>query len=398
MLEQLEMAPPDAILGLTEAFRNDPNPKKINLSVGVYQDASGKTPLLDVVKGAERSLFETEQNKSYLPIDGLPEYGRCVRKLIFGAGHSVLDEDRAVTAQTPGGTGALRVAADFLRQKLDCRRIWCSRPTWANHPNVFRAAGLNVESYGYLDEAGTGLDFDAMLEALDKIPAGDSVCLHACCHNPTGVDPTVEQWQIIGDRLEARRIFPLVDFAYQGFGQGLEEDAAGLRTLIASCPELLICSSFSKNFGMYGERVGAVTLLAPSTEQSRIGQSHLKVCIRTNYSNPPKHGGAIVAAVLSDATLRPRWESELQAMRDRIQGMRRLFVETLQGLGVNRDFSFITRQRGMFSFSGLSPEQVDRLRAEYSIYIVRSGRINVAGMTPGNMDRIANAVAAVLDA
>ncbi len=396
MFETLQMAPPDAILGLTEAFKSDSNPEKINLSVGVYKDAQGTTPILSVVHEAEKRLLANETSKSYLGIDGLPEYGRYVRELLFGADHKIVTGQRAVTAQTPGGTGALRVAGDFLKQKLSRNRIWCSSPTWANHPKVFQAAGLEVETYPYIDAAGTGLDFDAMLSTLSNIPSGDVICLHACCHNPTGIDPTPQQWQQIGQLLEQRGVLPLIDFAYQGFAAGLDEDAAGLRQLVASAPEALICSSFSKNFGLYAERVGAMTLVAGSTEAARISLSHVKICIRTNYSNPPKHGGAIVATVLGDLALRNQWSDEVTGMRDRIAGMRQLFADTMRDKGVDRDFSFITQQRGMFSFSGITPLQVDRLRSEYSIYIVRSGRINVAGMTESNMGRLCDAIAAVL--
>ncbi len=396
MLEKLQMAPPDPILGLTEAFRHDPRPHKINLSVGVYQDARGDTPVLGVVKEAEQRLLAAETNKSYLSINGLPEYGRHVRELLFGADHEILDQRRGVTAQTPGGTGALRVAADFIRQKLQCQRMWVSRPTWVNHTSIFEAAGLRVDTYPYLDAAGTGLDFDALLAALQAIPAGDAVCFHASCHNPTGIDPTLEQWRQIAQVLRDRQILPLVDFAYQGFADGVAEDRAGLLQLADICPELLICSSFSKNFGLYGERVGALTLVARAEEAAQIGLSHHKVCIRTNYSNPPKHGGAIVETILSDPELHARWLVDVQAMRDRIAGMRQLFVDTLRNHGVTRDFSFITRQHGMFSFCGITPEQVDTLRTDYGIYIVRSGRINVAGMTPANMDRLCEAIRAVL--
>ncbi len=396
MFESMEMAPPDAILGLTEAFKKDVNPEKIHLSVGVYQDASGTTPILPVVKEAEQRLLRDETNKSYLPINGLPDYGQQVRQLLFGAEHEILAAGRAVSAQTPGGTGALRVAADFLKQKLGKQRIWCSKPTWANHPNVFRAAQLDVDTYPYLDASGTALDFDRMLDALKEIPSGDVICLHACCHNPSGVDPTVAQWHEIARILSQRGVLPLIDFAYQGFAEGLEQDASGLRAVLEVVPELIVCSSFSKNFGLYGERVGAMTLVAGSQGIAETALSHIKVCIRTNYSNPPKHGGAIVATVLGDAALREAWVEQLTAMRNRISGVRQLLVDTLQQKGVTRDFSFIARQRGMFSFSGLTPEQVDHLRDEYSIYIVRSGRINVAGITNKNISRLCDAIAAVL--
>ncbi|MCU0962720.1 MAG: aspartate/tyrosine/aromatic aminotransferase [Pirellulaceae bacterium] len=396
MLETLQMAPPDPILGLSEAFRQDPNPHKINLSVGVYQDAQGKTPTLAVVKAAERRLLEEEANKGYLGIDGLPEYGRHVQELLLGPAHPIIAQGRAVTAQTPGGTGALRVAADFFQQKLRGRRIWVSEPTWANHPSVFQAAGLEVGTYPYLNAAGTGLDLDGLLATLRTVPAGDAVCLHASCHNPTGIDPTVDQWRLIAQVLVQRQLLPLVDFAYQGFAESIEADRAGLLVLADADVDMLICSSFSKNFGLYGERVGALTLVAPTAERAQVGLSHIKVCIRTNYSNPPRHGGLIVARILGDSQLRARWLDEVTAMRDRIAGMRRLFVDTLRAKGVTRDFSFITQQRGMFSYSGITPAQVDRLRSEYAIYLVRSGRINVAGMTESNMDRLCDAIRDVL--
>lgn len=396
MFETLQMAPPDAILGLTEAYKKDSNPRKINLSVGVYKDAEGNTPILNVVKEAEKRLLSEETQKSYLGMDGLAPFGRHVRELLFGGGHELAAGERAVTVQAPGGTGALRVAADFLKQKLGRGRVWCSDPTWANHHGVFKAAGLEVNSYSYINAAGTGLDFDAMQDALKTIPEGDAVCLHACCHNPTGIDPTVAQWERVGEILDKRHLLPIVDFAYQGFAEGLDEDAAGLRRLLETTPEALICSSFSKNFGLYGERVGALTLVARSGDHARAGLSHIKLCVRTNYSNPPKHGAAIVATVLDDPTLCDEWVREVAVMRERIVRMRELFAETMRTQGVDRDFSFITRQHGMFSFSGLSAEQVDQLRQHYSIYIVRSGRINVAGMTEANMDRLCDAISSVL--
>ncbi len=396
MFETLQMAPPDAILGLTEAFKKDPHPDKINLSVGVYQDAQGKTPILHVVREAERRMLTAETSKSYLGIDGLPDYARYVQGLVLGDGHEIFQSQRAVTAQTPGGTGALRVAADFLKQKVGSQRIWCSHPTWANHPSIFQAAGLEVADYPYLDASGTGLDLNGLMSTLENIPAGDAICLHACCHNPTGVDPTVPQWKQIGDALHRRGVLPLIDFAYQGLAEGLSQDAQGLAALLETVPEALICSSFSKNFGLYGERVGALTLVASSADAAQKGLSHVKICIRTNYSNPPKHGGMIVATVLGDAELRRAWEDEVAGIRERIAGMRQLFVDTLKAKGVPQDFSFITRQRGMFSFSGITPQQVDALRSDYAIYLVRSGRINVAGMTPTNMDRLCDAIADVL--
>ena len=397
MFDTLPLAPPDPILGLGESFRSDPRPEKINLSVGVYKDERGQTPILACVKEAERRLLESEQSKGYLSIEGLAEYDCRVRELLFGAEHEILASQRGVTAQTPGGTGSLRVAADFLRKHFPAARIWCSRPTWANHQAIFQAAGLATESYPYLDAAGIGLDFAAMQSALETIPAGDVLLLHACCQNPTGIDPTPEQWQEIAALCGRRGILPLVDFAYQGFGDGLEEDALGLRELASANRELLVCSSFSKNFGLYSERVGALTIVATSPEAASRALSQVRISIRTNYSNPPQHGGAIVAAILSDAELRRLWEAELAAMRRRIQQMRRQFVQTMQELAPGRDFSFIGRQKGMFSFSGLSNVQVDELRTRHAVYIVSNGgRMNVAGMTPANLPRLCQAVAAVL--
>lgn len=396
MFEALSPAPPDAILGLTEAFKSDPNPDKINLSVGVYQDAGGTTPILHCVKEAERRLLENEQTKGYLSIAGLANYAAFVAKLIFGDEHEIIAQKRSATVQTPGGTGALRVAADFVRRVHPHAQVWCSTPTWANHPSVFQAAGLPVQQYGYLDAAGTGLDYRAMLQSLQQIPAGDVICLHACCHNPTGVDPTVEQWQEIAQVLRQRQVLPLLDFAYQGFGEGIDEDRQALLTLCQHNPEMLICNSFSKNFGLYSERVGGMTLVAETAEQASAALSHVKLAVRTNYSNPPQHGGAIVATVLGDGELRQGWLQELAEMRDRIHAMRSLFVQTLADKGVAKDFHFIRQQSGMFSFSGLTPLQVDQLRSEYSIYMVGSGRINVAGMNEQNMDRLCSAIAAVL--
>lgn len=401
MFETLDMAPPDAILGLGEAFQKDSNPHKINLSVGVYKDAGGQTPVLRCVKEAERLLLASESSKSYLSIDGLPAYARCVQELLFnpsgGGEHEILSSRRAVTVQTPGGTGALRVAADLLQKKFPGVRVWFSKPTWANHQSIFIAAGLKAETYPYIDSAGQSLDFVALLVALGQIPAGDVVVLHACCHNPTGIDPTPGQWKQIADVIHQRKLLPLVDFAYQGFGDGLDEDAAGLDELCRPGSELLICSSFSKNFGLYSERVGALTIVAASPQAAQAALSHAKTCVRVNYSNPPQHGAAVVATVLGDAALRAQWEQELADMRGRINGMRTLFVDTMQRKAPGRDFKFIARQRGMFSFSGLTPVQVDELRSKYSIYVVGAGgRMNVAGMTESNMDRLCDAIADVL--
>lgn len=396
MFDKLEMAPPDAILGLTEAFVKDENPNKINLGVGVYKDENGKTPILSAVKAAERLVLEKEQTKGYLPIDGSADYGAAVRALMIGEGHEVLTSGRATTSHTPGGTGALRVAGDFLRAKLGRKKIWLSGPTWANHPSIFEAAGLEIETYPYYDAEAKELSLDAMLECLAKVPADDVVLLHGCCHNPCGMDPSPEQWKQIAQCAAEAGWLPLVDFAYQGLADSLEQDAVGLQTLLEPGQELLVCSSFSKNFGLYNERVGALTVVAASESAAAKAQSHVKKCIRVNYSNPPAHGSAIVTTVLSNPELRKQWKEELEVMCARINGMRGLFVDTLKAKGVEQDFSFITGQRGMFSFSGLTPDQVAVLRDKFSIYIVKSGRINVAGMTPANMDTLCEAIASVL--
>ena len=322
MFGTLEQAPPDAILGIAEAFRNDSSPDKINLSVGVYKDENGQTPILDCVREAERRLIQDANTKSYLGIDGMPEFCRLTRDLLLGSDHQAVTSQRALTVQTPGGTGALRVAGDFIRSVAPDARVWCSNPTWANHPKVFSAAGLQTETYPYFDPATNGIAFKSMINALQDIPAGDVICLHACCHNPTGVDPTPQQWKTIGDVIFERGLLPLLDFAYQGFATGLNQDASAVHELCRPGQELLIANSFSKNFGLYCERIGAITAVAENSEAATVVLSHLKTCVRTNYSNPPAHGAAIVATILDDAELRQQWESELATMRNRIHHMR----------------------------------------------------------------------------
>ena len=396
MFETITSAPADAILGLTDAFKEDFNPNKINLGVGVYKDGGGQTPVLATVKEAEQRLLCSEATKSYLPIDGLAEYGRLSQQLVFGREHPILREGRAATVQTPGGTGALRVAADFVRRIIPQTTVWLSDPTWPNHPNVFGSAALQVRSYPYFEAQTNGVAFDPMMAALETIPGGDVLLLHGCCHNPTGADFSPQQWQAVASVCADRGILPLLDFAYQGFGDGLDEDATGVRIVADHCRELLVATSYSKNFGLYNERVGALTLVADSAEAADAANSHMKICVRTSYSNPPAHGGQIVAEILGDQELRKRWENELAEMRNRINDMRHLFVETLNEQGAGRDFSFIARQRGMFSYSGLTPAQVQALRERHSVYVVGSGRINVAGMTEANMDYLCEAIADVL--
>lgn len=396
MFENVQVAPPDPILGLTETFKADPNPSKINLSVGVYKDAHGNTPVLETVKEAEKRILEQENSKGYLPMTGEPLYCDCVQHLIFGEGHEIITSQRAATAQCPGGTGALRIAGDYLHKLHPGAKIWLSDPTWANHATIFTAADLECKKYSYRDPQTNGLDFEAMCRAIEKIPAGDVIVLHGCCHNPTGIDPTPEQWAQVGDLLAQQGVLPLVDFAYQGLANGIDEDRTGLLELTKKVKQLLVCSSFSKNFGLYRERTGALTVVADDAQQAKTVMSQVKLRIRYNYSNPPSHGGQIAALVLSDPELKARWHEEVADIRNRINEMRHLFVKTLKEKGVDKDFSSIIQQRGMFSFSGLTKEQVQRLRDEYSIYIVDSGRINVAGMTYDNMDRLCDAIKAVL--
>ncbi|UQY45570.1 aspartate/tyrosine/aromatic aminotransferase [Erwinia sp. PK3-005] len=396
MFENITAAPADPILGLADLFRNDDRPNKINLGIGVYKDETGQTPVLTSVKKAEQYLLENETTKNYLSIDGLADFARCTQALLFGQDSAIISAKRARTAQTPGGTGALRVAADFLATQTGAKRVWISNPSWPNHKNVFNSAGLEVCEYDYYDAENHQLDFDAMLASLRGAKAGDVVLFHGCCHNPTGIDPTAEQWSQLAELSKASGWLPLFDFAYQGFARGLEEDAEGLRIFAASHQELIVASSYSKNFGLYNERVGAFTLVAAEAGVADTAFSQVKYTIRANYSNPPAHGAAVVATILGNDALRAIWEQELTDMRQRIHRMRQLFVNTLQEKGANRDFSFIIRQNGMFSFSGLNKDQVIRLREEFGVYAVNSGRVNVAGMTPDNMAALCEAIVAVL--
>ena len=400
MFENIPLAPPDAIFGLNEAMKSDNRPEKISLGAGVYKDETGKTPILQVVKEAEKRLLEQESSKSYLPIDGLPAYDDAVRALVLGDDHPAIADDRALTAQTPGGTGALRVLAETAASFEQPPRVWMSEPTWANHGPVFAAGGLEKKGYPYYDAATHGLDFEAMTSALEQgVQAGDFVLLHGCCHNPTGVDPKPEQWRRLGELLQGKSAVPIIDFAYQGFVAGVDEDAVPIRELATKLDEMIVCSSFSKNLGLYAERVGAVTLIAEDAGQAKAVMSQLKRTIRTIYSNPPTHGGSVAATVLGDDELRLRWREELRAMRERIHAMRHLLASSLSGKGVQLSAEgndFITEQNGMFSFSGLDREQVLRLRDEHAVYMVDSGRLNVAGITRSNIERLTDAIAAVV--
>jgi len=396
MFAKMVMAPADPILGLTDAFKKETNRNKVNLGVGVYKDASGQTPVFTSVKKAEAILLKEQKTKGYLPITGDAAYGTAVQKMLFGQSSDLVGTGKAATAHTPGGTGALRVAGDFFHVNFPQSTLWLSNPTWANHNAIFAAAGVETKQYNYYDACNKALDFDALLASVNEIPKGDIILLHGCCHNPTGVDPSAEQWATLADAIKAKGIFPLFDFAYQGLAKGIEEDAIGLRLFISKGIDLAICSSFSKNFSLYCERVGSITLLTQDAQVTANAFSHIKIAIRRNYSNPPSHGGAVVATILNDDALKAEWENEVADIRNRIAEMRELFVATLKAKGATGDFSFITSQNGMFSFSGLTKEQVNALKSQHAIYIVGSGRINVAGLTADNIDATCEAIAAVL--
>jgi aspartate aminotransferase len=387
--------PPDAILGLSEEYTRDTRPGKVSLASGVYVDESGITPVLATVAEAEGRILAAQTTKLYKPIAGDPAYLRPVRELVFGADSAAVAEGRVETLHTPGGTGALRVAADLLHRLRPGATVWLSTPTWPNHPQVFSAAGLTTASYPYLNAATGDLDAEGMLTALRGAAAGDVVVLHACCHNPTGIDPTPEAWRAIADVVTERGLLPLVDFAYQGFGDGLEDDGRGLRELVRPGAELLVASSFSKNFSLYDERVGALSLVGATAADATTLLTHAKAAVRANYSNPPAHGGEVVATILSDPALRARWVDEVTVMRQRINGNRHAFVDGLTAAGAP-DFSRLLRQRGMFSLLGMSADQVKRLKEEFAVYVVGGGRVNVAGITQRNLEPACRAIATVL--
>ena len=389
----IEQAPADPILGLTEAYRKDPRPKKVNLGVGVFVDEKGNTPVLECIKRAERILWETEKSKGYMPISGPAEFGETVARLVFGADFHGLAANSVAVTQTPGGTGALRIGAEFLKAFRPGATIWMPDPTWDNHKNVFGAAGIPVKYYPYYNAATRSVDVDAMCAGLEQIPAGDTVLLHVCCHNPTGADIPAAGWERVAGIAARAGWFPFFDFAYQGFGDGVVEDRAGLLTVLKKVPEALVASSFSKNMGLYGERVGALTVVAESAKAAGAALSQVKRIVRVIYSNPPKHGGTLARMVLEDADLRELWLQELDAMRRRIAGNRQLLVDGLARRKTGMDFSFIVRQKGMFSFSGLSDAQVEFLREQKAIYMVKGGRINVAGLLPEALDYVCDAIA-----
>ena len=392
LLASVPMAPGDPILGVTEAFVADPNPRKVNLGVGVYYDDAGRIPLLECVRHAESERLKTAPSRGYLPIDGLAAYDRAVQELVFGS-----QKNNVVTVQALGGTGGLRIGADFLRRISPGAQLWISDPSWENHRQLFEAAGFTVDSYPYYDAKTHGLDFAGMQRALGALPAGSIVVLHACCHNPTGVDLSREQWSKVLDIVMSRGLVPFLDLAYQGFADGLEADGYAARLFAGAMTPVFLSSSFSKSFSLYGERVGALSVVSASAEEASRVLSQLKRVVRGNYSNPPTHGGQIVASVLASPQLRSLWDRELGAMRERIKAMRKQLVEKIRARAPGADFSFVLTQRGMFSYSGLSKAQVQRLRAEYSIYAIDTGRICVAALNSKNVDYVADAIAKVIE-
>lgn len=397
MFESIQAMPADPILGLIADFIRDENPNKIDLGVGVYKDESGQTPIMAAVKKAEAICYQSEQTKAYIGPAGVPEFNEGIRSVIFGDQHPALRSNRISTVLTPGGCGALRVGAEFLLRCAEDVTVWVSDPTWANHIPLLSSAGLKLVEYPYYDREKAQLRFDDMLAALEKAGPGDVILLHGCCHNPCGADLNEQQWQALTDLAEKNGFLPFIDLAYQGFGRGLEEDAYGPRLMAERLPELMVASSCSKNFGLYRERVGGLSVMAREPRIAEAAVTHVNSVVRGNYSMPPSHGGAIVGTILGDADLRQSWVTELDAMRDRLNGLRQLLADKLSAAS-GQDFGFIAGQYGMFSFLGVSPVQVQELREKYGIYMVESSRVNIAGARQDNIDYLANAVAAVLRA
>jgi aromatic-amino-acid transaminase len=396
LLSAVQMAPKDPILGVTETFLADPNPNKVNLGVGIYYDDAGKVPVLECVRKAEMQLVESAAPRAYLPIDGLPAYDSGVQTLVFGAEHPAVKEKRIVTVQALGGTGGLKIGADLLKRLAPSAQVYISDPSWENHQALFESAGFTVKTYPYYDPATHGIRFDEMIATLNGLPPGSIVVLHACCHNPTGVDILGEQWDTVLKTVRSRGLVPFLDLAYQGFADGVGVDADPVRRFAAAGGPVFVSSSFSKSLSLYGERVGALSIVADSSDEAARVLSQLKRIIRTNYSNPPTHGGKAAALILASAELRTLWEKELGGMRDRIRDMRRQFVEKLKAKAPGRDFGFVMKQRGMFSYSGLTKAQVTRLREEYSVYAIDTGRICVAALNSRNIDHVVDAVSKVI--
>ena len=392
----VEMAPRDPILGLTEGFNADTRTTKVNLGVGVYYDDNGKIPLLGAVKAAEKARLEAAPPRGYQPIEGLAAYNAAVQSLMFGAQSPIVTEARAITVEALGGTGALKVGADFLKRLFPDSKVLISDPSWENHRALFESAGFTVENYPYYDASTRGVNFAAMKANLAAQAANTIVVLHACCHNPTGADLSADEWKQVVDVVRERGLVAFIDMAYQGFADGIKEDAIALDMFTASGLQFFVSSSFSKSFSLYGERVGALTIVAASKEEAGRVMSQVKRVVRTNYSNPPTHGGAIVAAVLANPALRQEWEDELAGMRVRIREMRVSLVEKMKAKGATQDFSFVTKQRGMFSYTGLTAAQVEKLKTDFGVYAVSTGRICVAALNSKNIDYVAESIASVL--
>ena len=396
LFSSVEMAPRDPILGLNEQYAADTNPQKVNLGVGVYFDDNGKLPLLQCVQAAEKAMMDKPTPRGYLPIDGIAAYDNAVKGLVFGADSQVVTSGRVATVQAVGGTGGLKIGADFLKRLNPQAKVLISDPSWENHRAIFQNAGFEVASYRYYDAANRAIDFDGMIADLNAAAAGTVVVLHACCHNPTGYDITAAQWDKVIEVVKAKNLVAFLDMAYQGFGHGIAEDGAVIGKFIAAGLNIFVSTSFSKSFSLYGERVGALSVVATDKEEASRVLSQLKVVIRTNYSNPPTHGGAVVAAVLNNPELRALWEKELGEMRVRIKEMRQKLVDGLKSAGVKQDMSFITTQIGMFSYSGLSKDQMVRLRSEFGVYGTDTGRMCVAALNSKNIEHVCASIAKVV--
>ena len=396
LFSAVEMAPRDPILGLNEQFNADPNPNKVNLGVGVYFDDQGKLPLLHCVQAAEKTMMDKPSARGYLPIDGIAAYDSAVKSLVFGADSEPVQSGRVATVQAVGGTGGLKIGADFLRHLSPAAKVLISDPSWENHRALFSHAGFEVGTYAYYDSQAHAVNFAGMLASLQAAAAGTVVVLHACCHNPTGYDLTPAQWDQVVAVIQSRGLTAFLDMAYQGFGHGIAQDGAVIAKFVAAGLNFIVSTSFSKSFSLYGERVGALSVVCADKEECARVLSQLKIVIRTNYSNPPIHGGAVVAAVLNDPTLRAQWEEELAGMRERIKTMRQQLVEGLKAAGVQRDMGFITSQIGMFSYSGLSKDQMVRLRNEFGVYGTDTGRMCVAALNSKNLAYVCASIAKVV--
>ncbi len=397
MFDHLTPLPEDPILGLMAAYRKDPREQKIDLGVGVYQDDQGRTPVMQAVHDAEARLYETEESKTYQGIVGDHDYNRHTIELLLGADHSAVSDGRVCTLQTPGGSGGLRIAAEVIRRANPDAKLWVGVPTWPNHIPLLGSAGFQIEEYPYYDTSAHRIQFDVMLDTLQQVPAGDIVLLHGCCHNPTGADLSREQWQKVTDLAQERGFIPFIDIAYQGLGDGLDEDAYGLRLMAANLPEVVIASSCSKNFGLYRERTGSTTIITRTAQQAPIVTSQAMTVARQTYSMPPAHGALLVSMILGNDELKTVWKNELTEVRERLQHMRKLLTKRIQDNAAGKDFSHILTNKGMFSYLGVSADQLQRLRDDFGIYIVGSTRINLAGINTGNIDYLAESILKVLD-